>query len=523
MERTSGVLLHISSLPNKYGIGSFDQTAYDFVDFLVETGQKYWQILPLTTTSYGDSPYQSFSAFAGNPHFIDLERLVKEGYIKESAVEEADFGDNPLKVNYEKIFKNRRPLLTEAVSKFVEEEGLKTEEYQHFITENESWLMPFAQYMTVKEGQGLKPWYEWPEKFRKYDQKIVQGYCTENKDELNYHLVTQYWFFKQWQSLKTYANKHNIFIIGDMPIYVARDSVEMWTTPELFLVDKKGKPTAVAGVPPDAFSAVGQYWGNPLYDWEYMSQTDYEWWVQRMRESFKLYDAVRIDHFRGFESYWEIPFGAETAATGEWKLGPGVRLFHKITKELGELKIIAEDLGYITDEVIAMREDTGFPGMKILQNGFSGADSLDLPHHYEKNTIAYVGTHDNPTALDWYLNYANAEQRDQADLYLKRCAGEHISDALNREIATSQSKIAIYVMQDLLHLSQEGRMNIPSTIGDNWDWRMTTEAITIDVKEKLLQWTQTYFRLNEAFNQKQPPTLKLERINEGKEEIDEKE
>ena len=498
MERTSGVLLHISSLPNKYGIGSFGESAFHFVDFLVETGQKYWQILPLTTTSFGDSPYQSFSAFAGNTHFIDFDQLIAEGLLERSDIKNTDFGTDPVKVDYHKIFKQRRPLLDKAVGNFISEKGLEEKKFKDFVLENEDWLIPFAQYMTVKEGQGLKPWYEWPEKFRTYDEKTVQEYCYKNEDQMNYHLITQYWFFTQWSKLKAYANGQNILIIGDIPIYVARDSVEMWITPELFLVDENGDPTAVAGVPPDVFSEEGQYWGNPLYDWEYMNNHDYAWWVQRMRESFKLYDSVRIDHFRGFEGYWEVPFGSETAVNGEWKMGPNVRLFHKIKKELGELDIIAEDLGFITDEVIEMREETGFPGMKILQNGFNGEDSLDLPHHYSWNTVAYVGTHDNPTALDWNINYVDSDQRDQADVYLNRRPGEHISNALNRGIAASPSKIAIYVMQDLLHLGAEGRMNIPSTIGDNWDWRMTSDAITIDLKERLYQWTETYFRVNEA-------------------------
>ena len=498
MERASGVLLHISSLPNEYGIGSFGQSAYDFVDFLVETGQKYWQILPLTTTSFGDSPYQSFSAFAGNTHFIDFDELIENGYLKESDFEETDFGDDPVKVNYEKVFYQRRPLLDKAVENFISNKGLEQKEFKNFVSENEGWLIPFAEYMTIKEGHDLNPWYEWPKKYQDYDGDAVEAYCVENEDRMNYHLVTQYWFSNQWAELKDYANEKNILIVGDIPIYVAHDSVEMWTTPELFKVDEKGDPVGVAGVPPDSFSATGQYWGNPIYDWEYMEENDYEWWIKRMRESFELYDMVRIDHFRGFESYWEVPYGSETAASGEWKKGPENRLFKQIKKELGELNVIAEDLGFVTDEVIEMREKTGFPGMKILQNGFYGDDNLDLPHHYNPNTIAYVGTHDNPTALDWNLNFADSDTRDRADVYLNRKPGEHISDALNRGIAASPSKIAIYVMQDLLQLGAEGRMNIPSTIGDNWDWRMTTKDITDDVEEKLYQWTDTYFRKNEV-------------------------
>lgn len=518
MGRTSGVLMHVSSLPNEFGIGSFGKSAFDFVDFLVETEQQYWQILPLTTTSYGDSPYQSFSAFAGNTHFIDLEKLVEEGYLKEAMPTGVDFGDNVEKVNYERVFTQRRPILNEAVQTFVKKKGMENKAFRTFVSDNQEWLIPFCEYMTVKESQDLKPWYEWPEEYRTYNNEFIEEFCKENEERWNYHIVTQYWFFKQWKELKEYANSNHILIIGDIPIYVSRDSVEMWQMPELFLVDQDGNPTGVAGVPPDEFSDVGQYWGNPIYDWEYMSKTHYEWWVLRMKESFKLYDVVRIDHFRGFESYWEIPFGAETAATGEWKLGPGSRLFRQIEKELGKLKIIAEDLGFITDEVIEMREDTGFPGMKILQNAFAVTkDSLDLPHHYTANTVAYVGTHDNATALDWYLNYANAAQRDQVDAYLNRRPGEHVSDAMNRGIAASPSDTVIYTMQDLLRLGKEARMNIPSTIGDNWDWRMKADAITNDVKEKLLFWTETYFRKNELrIKEKEAKALKAAERKEAK-------
>lgn len=502
MERTSGVLMHISSLPNHYGIGTFGQKAFDFVDFLVETGQTYWQILPLTTTSFGDSPYQSFSAFAGNTHFIDFDLLIKEGMLTKEDVAEVDFGENLEKVDYHKVFTNRRPLLDQAVTHFVAKGGLKGQTFKEFVKENDVWLEPFVQYMTVKEGHNLDAWYEWPDEFRMYDEEKIIKYCEKHEDIANYHRVTQYWFFKQWNTLKDYANKNHISIIGDIPIYVSRDSVEMWTTPELFKVDKDRNPTGVAGVPPDNFSDEGQYWGNPIYDWKYMDKNGYKWWILRMEESFKLYDVVRIDHFRGFESFWEVPFGAPSAATGEWIEGPGNRLFTQIEKELGQLNVIAEDLGFITEEVIEMRDKTGYPGMKILQNGFYGEDNLDLPHHYEPNTVAYVGTHDNRTALDWYLNQANSDERDQVDMYLNRRNGEHVSDALNRGIAASSSHIAVYTMQDLLQLGEESRMNIPSTIGDNWDWRMKDDAITIDVKEKLLQWTETYFRVNESLLEK---------------------
>ena len=497
MERSSGVLLHVSSLPSKYGIGSFGEAAYDFVDFLVETGQTYWQILPLTTTSYGDSPYSSYSAFAGNTNFINLDLLIEEGFITKDDVIDFDFGDNPGKVDYVRVEAARRPILEKAVEQFVEKNGLESKDFKQFVSSNESWLISFSQFMTVKENNDAQPWYEWEDEFRLYDEDFIIEYCEENIEQVNYHLVTQYWFSKQWFELKDYANRNNILIIGDIPIYVARDSVEMWSTPHLFLIDEDRNPMMVAGVPPDSFSDDGQYWGNPIYDWEYMEKDKYKWWVERTKANFELYDVVRIDHFRGFESYWAIPFGSETAAAGMWEQGPDVKLFNKIKEELGELNIIAEDLGFITEEVIELRDQTGFPGMKILQHGFSGEDSLDLMHHYTHNTIAYVGTHDNSTALEWYLGHTTSDQRDQVDMYLNRRSGEHPSDALNRGVASSPSRVAIYTMQDLLRLGPEGRMNIPSTIGNNWDWRMTEEAITVDLKEKLLSWTETYFRMND--------------------------
>ncbi len=509
MERSSGVLMHISSLPNEYGIGSFGKSAYDFVDFLVETGQTYWQILPLTTTSFGDSPYSSYSAFAGNTHLIDLDLLVKADVLDERDLEDIQIKADAKKVDYIEVANVRRPLLEKAVQAFIKNKGLETEAYESFVTDNAFWLIPFAEFMTVKENQGDTPWYEWDDDFRNYEQDFIKEYCLEHETQMNYHLVTQFWFLEQWLSLKEYANNVNILFVGDIPIYVARDSVEMWESSHLFLVDEDKNPTLVAGVPPDAFSDTGQYWGNPIYDWEYMRKHNYEWWVQRTKENFKLYDVVRIDHFRGFESYWAIPFGAESAKEGSWVKGPDYELFKQIKKELGELKIIAEDLGFITEEVIDLREATGFPGMKILQHGFSGKDSLDLPHHYGQNTIAYVGTHDNPTALEWYQLHTTLEQRDQLDLYLNRRSGEQVTDALNRGIAGSQSRIVIYTMQDLLHLGEEARMNRPSTIGDNWDWRMTENALTVDVEERLRDWTETYFRLNERLLDKEEDAVEF--------------
>lgn len=498
MKRSSGVLMHISSLPNDYGIGSFGKEAYDFIDFLVSTGQSYWQILPLTTTGYGDSPYASYSAFAGNTNFINFDVLKKEGYLAKEDLEGIQFGDNINKVDYEVVQRKRRPLLEKAVKKFIEKDGLHQESYQQFFVENKYWLIPFSQFMTLKESFNQRPWFEWPEEYRFYGDGSVNVYLSEKKNQVDYHLITQYWFYTQWYALKHYANEQKISIVGDIPIYVAYDSVELWKTPEMFLVDENKVPTAVSGTPPDDFSDDGQYWGNPIYDWDYHEKTNYNWWIRRIEESLKIYDYVRLDHFRGFEAYWEIPFNAASAKEGRWAKGPDKKLFKVLVEELGEINLIAEDLGYITPEVEELLQFTGYPGMKIMLHAFNGyEESEHMPHNHIRNTVAYVGTHDNETAFGWYQDSANQQQRDQLNQYLHRHPGEHVADTLNRGIAASVSNVVIYTMQDLLHLGNEARMNIPSTIGDNWDWRIQPDAITKDVHEKLLAWTETYYRMND--------------------------
>ena len=497
MQRTSGVLLHISSLPSKFGIGSFGQSAYDFVDFLAKTGQQYWQILPLGTTSYGDSPYQSFSAFAGNTHFIDLDLLVEAGWLTEADYAGVDFGDHPEYVDYAKVYTERRPILEKAVANFLAKADKK--DYQQFLADNYEWLEPYCEYMAIKEHYDLKPWFQWDPKATLRDEATIVHLRQQLADVLTYHRVVQYFFSIQWQALKKYANAQHIEIIGDMPIYVAADSVEMWMTPHYFKTSKDHQPSVVAGCPPDAFTADGQLWGNPIYNWEAMKADGYAWWVTRLKESFKLYDVVRIDHFRGFESYWEIPFGDTTAINGEWVKGPGSDLFRAIRKELGDVKIIAEDLGFMTQEVIDMRDETGFPGMKIMQFGFGGGDSVDLPHNYVYNSVCYVGTHDNETGLGWFQDSADEASREFFNAYMRRGEDETVSHALNRGIAAAVSKMAIYTMQDLLNLGNEARMNVPSTLGNNWKWRMKSDALTDQLAEELLELTTTYCRLNPAF------------------------
>lgn len=495
-KRQSGVLMHISSLPGKYGIGSFGQSAYDFVDFLVRTKQRYWQILPLGTTSYGDSPYQSFSAFAGNTYFIDFDILIEEGLLNEVDVKGADFGDDPRKVDYAKIFDARRPIMEKAVARFLKADDLS--DYESFVEQNAAWLEVFAEYMAIKEHFDNLAWTEWPdEAIRRREPASLTSYREKLADKLTYHRVTQYLFFKQWLRLKAYANEHHIEIVGDMPIYVAADSADVWAQPHFFKTDAVGKPTCVAGCPPDEFSETGQLWGNPIYDWEAMDKDGYAWWIERLRESFKIYDIVRIDHFRGFESYWEVPADSDTSATGKWVKGPDYKLFAAVKEALGDLNIIAEDLGFMTDEVIELRERTGFPGMKILQFAFNPDDeSIDSPHLAPNNSVMYTGTHDNNTVLGWYKDEIDDATRQYMAQYTNRKEYETVPHAMLRTIFASVSFMAIATMQDLLELDSAARMNYPSTIGGNWTWRMTAEELNPIVEGELYSLTKTYRRMN---------------------------
>ncbi len=495
-KRQSGVLMHISSLPGKYGIGSFGQSAYDFVDFLVRTKQRYWQILPLGTTSYGDSPYQSFSAFAGNTYFIDFDILIEEGLLDEADVKGADFGDDPRKVDYAKIFDARRPIMEKAVARFLKADDLS--DYESFVEQNAAWLEVFAEYMAIKEHFDNLAWTEWPdEAIRRREAASLASYREKLADKLTYHRVTQYLFFKQWLRLKAYANEHHIEIVGDMPIYVAADSADVWAQPHFFKTDAVGKPTCVAGCPPDEFSETGQLWGNPIYDWEAMDKDGYAWWIERLRESFKIYDIVRIDHFRGFESYWEVPADSDTSATGKWVKGPDYKLFAAVKEALGDLNIIAEDLGFMTDEVIELRERTGFPGMKILQFAFNPDDeSIDSPHLAPNNSVMYTGTHDNNTVLGWYKDEIDDATRQYMAQYTNRKEYETVPHAMLRTIFASVSFMAIATMQDLLELDSAARMNYPSTIGGNWTWRMTAEELNPIVEGELYSLTKTYRRMN---------------------------
>ena len=494
-ERQSGVLMHISSLPGKYGIGSFGKSAYDFVDFLVRSKQTYWQILPLGPTSYGDSPYQSFSAFAGNTHFLDFDQFVQEGLLTTEELA-GNWGEDATTVDYALIYERRRPILEKVVQRFLERGDLS--DYHRFVEEKAEWLEPFAEYMAIKESFDMKSCSNWTdEEIKRRHPEALANYREKLADKLEYHRVTQYLFDKQWKALKHYANERHIQIIGDMPIYVAEDSVEMWATPHYFKTDEVGNAACVAGCPPDGFSPLGQLWGNPIYNWRAMKLDGFTWWIKRLRASFELFDVVRIDHFRGFAAYWEIPAGATDATGGQWVKGPGYDLFEAVKNELGDLPIIAEDLGFMDDAVIELREATGFPGMKIVEFGFMGASSssTDLPHYYPVNSVSYTGTHDNDTVLGWY-NSASEEERNFCNRYLNR-TDEPISYAMLRSLYGSVSKMTIATMQDLLQLDTTARMNIPSTLGGNWVWRMQEGDITPEVESFLLEITRLYDRSNE--------------------------
>lgn len=490
--RNCGVLLPVSSLPSRYGIGGFSKEAYDFVDFLAMGGQTYWQILPLGPTGYGDSPYQSFSTFAGNPYYISLDKLVDEGLLTAEECAAEDSYDTENYVNYEKIYHTRFKLLKKA---FDRAEINEDNAYQSFMKENEAWLTDYAMYMAIKDSLGGISWIEWDEDIKLRKPEAMASYQKKLAEEISFYCYQQYLFAKQWKELKAYANKKGVKIIGDIPIYVAFDSADTWANPELFQLDEKNIPIAVAGCPPDAFSATGQLWGNPLYRWDYHEKTGFAWWVRRMAHCYKLYDMVRIDHFRGFDEYWAIPYGDETAEFGEWKQGPGYALFAELKKQLGNKPVIAEDLGFLTPSVLKLVKKTGYPGMKILQFAFDSREESDyLPHNYTSNSVVYTGTHDNDTVNGWIPAMS---RRDLA--FAKKYTGvkktKDLCPALIKMALASVSDTAIIPMQDYLELGSEARINTPSTLGNNWHWRMTADVMTEELAKKMHEWARIFGRV----------------------------
>ena len=490
--RKSGILLPISSIPSKYGIGAFSKQAYQFVDFLEKAGQTLWQILPLGPTGYGDYPYQSFSTYAGNPYFIDLETLVKEGLLRKSDCAKCDFGDNERYIDYEKVYNARFDILRKAYENSnLQEDG----EFEKFIRENSYWLDDYALFMAIKNARSGKSFLEWEDdlKLRKYE--ALEAAKQEYADEVLFYKFQQYQFAKQWKSLKNYANEKGIKIIGDIPIYVALDSADVWSNPQLFQLDENLNPIGVAGCPPDAFSETGQLWGNPLYKWDYHRETGYDWWVKRVAYCYELYDMVRIDHFRGFDEYYYIPYGDQTAEFGHWEPGPRYDLFRTIKERLGEKEIIAEDLGLLTDSVMELLKECGYPGMKILQFAFGSDETNDyLTHNYNNNCVVYTGTHDNDTILGWYKT-ASKEEKAYANKYLNITSKEDVQWEFIRMALASVADFAIIPMQDYLGLGSEARINIPSTLGLNWKWRLDLKDCDRKLADRIKKMCKLYGRV----------------------------
>ncbi|MGN2369634.1 4-alpha-glucanotransferase [Clostridium cagae] len=495
MRRSSGIIMHIASLPGEFGIGTFGKEAYEFADFLKESHQKYWQILPIGPTSYGDSPYQSFSAFAGNPYFIDFNLLKKDGLLESKDYSNLNFGKDKEDIDYGLIFVEKMKVLRKAYERF--KLNLPTD-LKEFEEENQ-WLDDYSLYMALKSKFELKSWQKWDIDIKLRKKEVLNKYREELKDEINLWKFIQYKFFEQWTNLKKYVNDLDIEIIGDIPIYVAEDSADIWANPKAFLLDEETLvPLKVSGCPPDNFAVTGQLWGNPIYNWDYIDKTNYKWWIDRMKQSSKLYDVIRIDHFRGFESYWSIPYGDPTAENGEWVKGPGMKLFNAIKKELGDIKIIAEDLGFLTDEVVKFREESGFPGMRVLQFAFVGdAANRDLPHNYEENCIAYTGTHDNNTFRGWLEKTGTEEEIEASIKYLGLNKEEGYSWGFIRGVWSSKAYLSIALIQDFLNLGNESRINVPSTLGQNWRWRAKKDVFTDELAEKIYEITKMYGRCEE--------------------------
>lgn len=493
--RQQGILMPISSIPSKYGIGTFGKESYRFVDFLKKSGNKLWQILPLGPTGYGDSPYQSFSTFAGNPYYIDLELLIEDGYLTEAECDSYDFGDNEHYVDYEKIYLSRFDVLRKAWERAVER-GIENQwDYKEFVERNSYWLEDYALYMAVKNSLGGICFMEWDDDIRLRRPEAMDRYRWELSSEIRFFRFQQYLFAKQWKALKSYANENGIEIVGDIPIYVAFDSADTWANPLLFQLDGNGQPIGVAGCPPDAFSETGQLWGNPLYSWQYHKETGYAWWMQRIAYCYELYDVLRIDHFRGFDEYWFVPYGDETAINGRWEAGPGYELFATMKERLGEKKVIAEDLGFLTDTVVELVKKTGYPGMKILQFAFEAwEDNEYLPHNYEKNCVVYTGTHDNDTTVG-FVKTMEKEDMDFAKEYLCHKTTKNLHWAMIRAALSSAADTAIIPIQDYLGLGSEARINVPSTLGTNWKWRMDKDALDDELAEKIERMAKLYARI----------------------------
>ena len=495
----------ISSLPSKYGIGTLGAEAYKFADFLSAAGQGAWQILPLGPTSYGDSPYSSFSASAGNPYYIDLDLLTEDGLLKPGEAGAIDWGTDPMYVDYGKIYEHRFDILRLATERGWKRDAEKVSE---FVEANRGWLPDYALFMALKRHFGMKSWIEWPdEDARMRVPAAMDKYRRELDADIRLFTYAQYLFFGQWNALREYVHSLGIEIIGDIPIYVALDSADVWSDPKSFLLDERNVPTVVAGVPPDYFSAEGQLWGNPIYDWERMKDDGYGWWIRRIESAKRLYDVIRIDHFRGFDSYWAVPYGETTAMNGEWRTGPGIGLVGVLRDWFHGTRFIAEDLGYLTPSVMQLVEESGFPGMKVLEFAFDSREPSNyLPHTYTPNCVCYVGTHDNETAMQWWKKISRADAQ-YARRYLGLNSREGINWGLIRGGMSSVAELFVAQLQDYLGLGAEGRINEPGTLGGNWRWRLQPGQLTGELCDKIYEFTKMYGRLNPLSRQaadKQP-------------------
>mgnify|MGYP003403438588 FL=1 len=510
--RTSGVLMPISSIPSPYGIGTMGKQARKFVDFLVKGGQKYWQILPICPTSYGDSPYQSFSSFAGNPYFIDLEYLCKDKLLTKKECESFQWGSNPKYVDYGIMYESRYALLRKVYARFTKKEP---QDFEKFCENEKQWLDDYALFMALKDANGGQAWSNWDKSLRLREKKAMEEATEKYSEEIRFYKMLQYLFYQQWNALKTYANEAGIEIIGDVPIYVAGDSADVWANPDQFYLDENLEPIEVAGCPPDAFSDDGQLWGNPLFRWDVMKKDGYTWWTRRIKAMSELYDIIRIDHFRGFDTYYAIPAKDDTAKNGHWKQGPGMDLFCELEKKLGKLPIIVEDLGFLTPSVHKLLKDSGFPGMKVIQFAFDSREESDyLPHTYTNHCVVYTGTHDNDTVMGWMKTAPKASVK-YAKEYLNLTKEEGYNWGMMRAAWSSVADMAIVPMQDILGLGSEARINTPSTLGNNWKWRATPEQIDAKVAKKLYHYMQMYGRVDKDIKTKKNIT-EGEEIKAGK-------
>ncbi len=497
MSRMAGILMPITSLPSPYGIGTIGKEAYKFADFLKKSGQKVWQILPVGPTSYGDSPYQSFSTYAGNPYMIDLDMLCEEGLLNKADLKKFNFGTNPGYVDYEQVYNSRFEVLRMAYENFkaLGKDAPETKAFSSFKRKNCKWLKNYALYMSVKKSFDMKAWTEWDdEAIRLRDEKAVARYTRKFSDDIGFWSFVQFKFYEQWEKFRAYVNSLGIKILGDMPIYVAMDSADTWANPEVFWLDEKRNPVCVAGCPPDYFSETGQLWGNPLYNWDYLKETGYKWWFERIKAATALFDITRIDHFRAFDTYYAIPFPAENAIGGSWKEGPGIEFFNLMNEQIENVEIVAEDLGDLTPGVKQLLLDCGYPGMKILEFAFgSGNDNEYLPHLYTENCVVYTGTHDNDTVMGWKA-VADEETLRHAYEYCHLNDEEGFHWGLIRTAYESCAKYAIIPMQDILGLGSEARFNTPSTLGGNWEWRIDKKALTKELSTKLKEMVVRYNR-----------------------------